>query len=293
MTRTMPTYMQSAGFLLETETGQVAALAESEEHLSVANEGRRVRLSPVNRRVLLALWSAAGQVVSRQQLFDQVWPNQTISDDALSRSISDLRSQLKTMSGEHPLIETVPKVGYRWVPPVTEHPPKSTNHALPNCHKKQQPLASQTTHKLAALVLALLMVVVLSLMVLGWMQYQTRAAAQSTNLIILKTTPDDSADWSACLKQATQVQPNMHYLSEHARSAHPGNPYPFFAHEFNIRWFITSHVSQQAGQQVVSFSLIDARTGLVIREQRHPVAETIDPSLCRDWVQAIDNHKSP
>lgn len=41
-----------------------------------------------------------------------------MSDDTLTRCISELRTQLGKYSSQSSLIETLPKRGYRWVPPV-------------------------------------------------------------------------------------------------------------------------------------------------------------------------------
>jgi DNA-binding winged helix-turn-helix (wHTH) protein len=76
------------------------------------------RLGPVNMAVLTLLIEQQGQVVSRRALFDSVWKNQIVSDDVLTRSISDIRSQLSKYS-KIKLIETLPKRGYRWLPDVS------------------------------------------------------------------------------------------------------------------------------------------------------------------------------
>ncbi|MBT5220599.1 MAG: hypothetical protein HOI35_14110 [Woeseia sp.] len=56
------------------------------------------RLGPVNMRILEFLVSRAGQVVLRNDLFEEIWANQVISDDALTRCISDIRLELNKLS---------------------------------------------------------------------------------------------------------------------------------------------------------------------------------------------------
>lgn len=71
-------------------------------------------------KVLLVLASRAKEVVSREQLLDEVWPRTYSGDAALTRCISLLRSSLRDSKDNHRFIETVSKSGYRLVAPVDE-----------------------------------------------------------------------------------------------------------------------------------------------------------------------------
>src|SRR5690606_36102850 len=82
--------------------------------------GTSVRLGIVKMKVLEALIARAGDVVSRGDLFTAVWKNQVVGDDALTRCIADIRSELKALSGRDDWIETLPKRGYRWLGTVRE-----------------------------------------------------------------------------------------------------------------------------------------------------------------------------
>ena len=82
--------------------------------------GESARLGPVNMKVLGFLMSRAGRVVSRADLFEAVWKNQVVGDDALTRSISDIRAEIGRLSDRENLIETLPKRGYRWTAEVRE-----------------------------------------------------------------------------------------------------------------------------------------------------------------------------
>ena len=87
----------------------------------VSNDrGESVRLGLVNMKVLSALLAQPGRMVSRTELFEGVWPNQIVSDDTLTRCISDIRGQLRKLSGRDDWIETLPKRGYRWIGSVGE-----------------------------------------------------------------------------------------------------------------------------------------------------------------------------
>ena len=69
--------------------------------------------------VLLCLVDRAGEVVTRAEIEDRVWPDAVIGQDTLNRAISKLRRLLDDDAGQPHAIETIPKLGYRLMLPVT------------------------------------------------------------------------------------------------------------------------------------------------------------------------------
>ena len=45
--------------------------------------GETQRLSPINLKLLAYLLAHQGEVISRTELFDAVWPNQIVSDESI------------------------------------------------------------------------------------------------------------------------------------------------------------------------------------------------------------------
>jgi len=84
----------------------------------LVREGEHVPLSPKAIELLLALVQAAGRVVSREQLLQQLWPNTVVEEGSLTSHISVLRKTLVADARSPEFIETVPKRGYRFVAPV-------------------------------------------------------------------------------------------------------------------------------------------------------------------------------
>jgi Tol biopolymer transport system component/DNA-binding winged helix-turn-helix (wHTH) protein len=75
--------------------------------------GEPVPLTPKVFDTLVVLVENAGKLVPKDEFFKRVWPDAFVEEAVLSQNISVLR---KTMSGgEGLLIETVPKLGYRFV----------------------------------------------------------------------------------------------------------------------------------------------------------------------------------
>jgi len=61
--------------------------------------------------------------VTRQALLDDVWPRRLVADEVLSRTIAELRTSLDDDAREARYIETLPKIGYRLIAPVTAGAP--------------------------------------------------------------------------------------------------------------------------------------------------------------------------
>ncbi len=79
-------------------------------------KGRPVELESKPLDLLLQLLLHAGEVVTKEELLDSVWPNVMVVDGSLATAVSKLR---KAMGDEnHPAIVTVPRVGYRLAVPV-------------------------------------------------------------------------------------------------------------------------------------------------------------------------------
>jgi TolB-like protein/Tfp pilus assembly protein PilF len=82
--------------------------------------GIRVRLQGKPFEVLVYLLERPGELVTRQQLQNHLWPNDTFVEfeNGLNNAISRLRSALGDSAGVPRFIETVPRRGYRFVAPV-------------------------------------------------------------------------------------------------------------------------------------------------------------------------------
>src|SRR5687767_9299729 len=87
--------------------------------LNVIGQGDTVRhLEPQVMDLLTFLATAAGRVVSKDEIIDAVWQGRFIAEATLTRSIADLRRALGDDQASHRFIETIPKRGYRLVAPV-------------------------------------------------------------------------------------------------------------------------------------------------------------------------------
>jgi Tol biopolymer transport system component/DNA-binding winged helix-turn-helix (wHTH) protein len=84
----------------------------------LAPDGTRHQLEPKAMAVLLCLAEAAGEVVSRESLIQQVWEGGFVTDDVLTRAIGQLRKVFADDPERPAVIETIRKRGYRLLVPA-------------------------------------------------------------------------------------------------------------------------------------------------------------------------------
>jgi DNA-binding response OmpR family regulator len=72
--------------------------------------GQLLELSPKEFGVLELLAASAGRAVSAEELLERVWDEYA---DPFTTAVKITISRLRTKLGDPPLIETVPKTGYR------------------------------------------------------------------------------------------------------------------------------------------------------------------------------------
>jgi eukaryotic-like serine/threonine-protein kinase len=79
-------------------------------------KGKAVELESKPLDLLLQLLLHAGEVVTREELLESIWPDVMVVDGSLATAVSKLR---KAMGDEdHPAIITIPRIGYRLAVPV-------------------------------------------------------------------------------------------------------------------------------------------------------------------------------
>lgn len=84
--------------------------------------GGTAHLEPKVMAVLKCLAERPGEVVTRDQFIERVWSGRIVSDEVLSRCISQLRIRFDDDPHQARYIQTVPKIGYRLVASVEPCP---------------------------------------------------------------------------------------------------------------------------------------------------------------------------
>jgi TolB-like protein/DNA-binding winged helix-turn-helix (wHTH) protein/tetratricopeptide (TPR) repeat protein len=96
-------------------------------------QGRRIRLQVQPFQVLVLLLDRAGEVVTREELRQQLWPSSVFVDfdHGLNNAIARLRDALGDSAGAPQFIETLPRLGYRFIYPVRLAEQQSRTAATP------------------------------------------------------------------------------------------------------------------------------------------------------------------
>src|SRR5271156_3543476 len=87
--------------------------------------GSKLKIRPQPLRVLNLVLSRAGDVVTREELRRELWSSEIFVDfeHVLNTSIKEIRAVLNDSATEPRYIETLPKLGYRFIAPVEKIEP--------------------------------------------------------------------------------------------------------------------------------------------------------------------------
>ena len=87
-----------------------------------------ISLTPKQFDLLFYFVERTGHVAKKDELFNAVWADSYVEESTLARNVSWLRKTLAECTGGKQLIETVPKLGYRFTAEVTRS--ANDGHAL-------------------------------------------------------------------------------------------------------------------------------------------------------------------
>ncbi len=134
-------------------------------------EKAELSLEPRVMDVLCYLAQKAPEVVSRDELIDNIWEVEYGGDESLTRAISVLRKTFKSAGVEDAIIETIPKRGYRLVVKVDP---------VSSVQKSMEPAIKQAIKPSKPKVLAILGGVCLAMIAAGF--FLTGGKEQTPNL---------------------------------------------------------------------------------------------------------------
>lgn len=221
----------------------------------VAFEKQDVRLGPVNMKVLVVLLKADGDVVSRKQLCAQVWPNQLVSDETLTKCISDIRVSLNKLAAGKAFIRTIPKIGYQWLLPVTQPVDAAPRQSKPG------PSISFT------FIAGVICLILFSMVLWNWLHVPDKG---EINIVVLPLRTDSEEGRLAAglledkLRAIIVQSDSLNLMSTEVVSGLKQRPTNYLRGEFGINWALEGRVRSLPGGIRVSLSLVDLNTAIVI-----------------------------
>jgi eukaryotic-like serine/threonine-protein kinase len=107
--------------------------------------GRRIRLQEQPYRLLVALLENSGEVISREELRNRLWPQDTFVDfdGSLRVAVGKLREALDDSADDPRYIETIPKRGYRFLVPEVRR--VDAAHEAAEQSEEPEPLKTDAT----------------------------------------------------------------------------------------------------------------------------------------------------
>jgi TolB-like protein/DNA-binding winged helix-turn-helix (wHTH) protein/Tfp pilus assembly protein PilF len=164
-------------------------------------DGIRLKLRPQPFRVLQILVENAGEVVSREEFQKQLWPSDTFVDfeHGLNSSVKNLRAVLGDSVQDARYIETIPKIGYRFIAAVETtaddsgaHPAQTGESLLEvPAAPSNPPVASPTAGPRRRVVMSVLSAGVLVVFLLGvfWWRHSSALMASAPAHVVMAVLP--------------------------------------------------------------------------------------------------------
>jgi TolB-like protein/DNA-binding winged helix-turn-helix (wHTH) protein/tetratricopeptide (TPR) repeat protein len=158
--------------------------------------GTRVRLAGQSFQILSMLLEKPGEVVTRDEMRQRLWPADTFVDfeHSLNSAIKKLRGVLGDSPENSRYIETIPRVGYRFIAPVQEigAPEAARSEISPNAQEPQgqsapeaQPAPGFARRSWARfVVLSLAIVAVGVVAVFGWRTAHVRPKPAGEKVVL-------------------------------------------------------------------------------------------------------------
>jgi TolB-like protein/DNA-binding winged helix-turn-helix (wHTH) protein/Tfp pilus assembly protein PilF len=243
--------------------------------------GVKVKLHAQPLAVLKILLERAGEIVTREELQQKLWGNNTFVDfeQGLNKTINKLRDALSDKADTPRYIETLPRRGYRFIAPVTTPTPSAEPSPSP------EPQSKSHFVRWAAAAVAVLLA-----FGIYWFGFRSRAqhAAAVPTKAMLAVLPfenlsgDDSEDYFAdglteeMIAQLGQLQPaNLGVIARTSamRYKHTKESVAQIGHELGVNYLLEGSV-RLAGQRVrITAQLIQAG------DQTHLWAESYETPL--------------
>lgn len=107
---------------------------------TLTRDSVRVRVQEQPFQLLLLLVERAGQIVSREEIRNRLWPQNTFVefDRSLGVAVLKVREALGDDASNPRFIETIPRRGYRFIAPVQIESPVPANPARPSMWNKKR-----------------------------------------------------------------------------------------------------------------------------------------------------------
>ena len=182
---------------------------------SLRKHEHRLKLHGQSFEILLVLTDRPGEVVTREQLQVALWKDDTFVDfeNGLNAAVKKLRQVLGDSAESPRYIETVPRVGYRFLAPVVVIEPKENEgrETLPPSEESQRAVLSEAHRRFGLLLKILALLVPATAVVFGvlWIsRTPVKPPLSAKDTIVLADFANSTGDsvFDGALRQGLAVQ---------------------------------------------------------------------------------------
>jgi DNA-binding winged helix-turn-helix (wHTH) protein/TolB-like protein len=171
----------------------------------VLKGGSEVGLTPRAFDVLTLLIKERGRVVEKQHIFETIWKDTFVSDQALTKIIKEIRHALGDSAQQPKYIETVPKRGYRFIGDIRDEMPRPTSDATENEHPgaNTEPTSSSARVRASSSFFnrtrgfAFVAIAVFALAVFGWLVIRQNRVPEPSHIRTIAVLPFRPLDSSS------------------------------------------------------------------------------------------------
>jgi DNA-binding winged helix-turn-helix (wHTH) protein/TolB-like protein/Tfp pilus assembly protein PilF len=251
--------------------------------------GHPVKLQDQPRQVLLALLEHPGEIVSREQLQQRLWTDDTFVDfdNGLNVSIRKIREALGDVAPTARYVETVRGQGYRFVAPVSVVTPAAPAPEPPTANP------SRRLHPMALATVILLVLVAVG--TVAWRSRDTDAPLQSLAVLPFgNLLQDETAQYlvdglteSLTSGLATHLQVRVVSSQSAFRVGTAASGVVNAARQLQVDAVVTGTVARAGRGIVVAVRLVEANTDRVRWSGRFERAAIDHLTVSDDIVDAI------
>jgi|HubBroStandDraft_1064217.scaffolds.fasta_scaffold03354_5 transcriptional activator of cad operon len=143
----------------------------------ISNGHETVRMEARTMRLLICLAERPGEVVSIEELLDQVWAGVIVTPDSVYQGIAALRRHLADDPKDPSYIATVPRLGYRMIATVAPwiDDPTSGTSPVPES-SADRPRANRREKYVAPILVAVILAIAIAFLVRNWLTDRTISA---------------------------------------------------------------------------------------------------------------------
>jgi len=274
--------------LLPTSIVRFGTYEVSLDSGEVRKAGLRIRVQQQPMKLLEILLERPGEVVTREELRNRVWPDESFGDfdQALNIAIGKLRSALGDSAENPRFIETLPKRGYRFIADVSvvdangrTRKPESARDGLLGSLKKPEPadkgsgvvdITQRSLLPKSGIVVALTLVLILTILSIWLFRPRGHTPTGIRSLAVLpldNLSGDASQNYFAdgmtdeLITDLAQISA-LRVISRTSVMVYKGarKPLPQIARELNVDAVVEGTVLRSGDQVRITAQLIDAST---------------------------------